>query len=69
MDPQTLQLYLALFAAAMAIGTGAYNAVKSFASQTLTPAELAALEAAWEADVVESAKNAGIAPEPDTPIV
>jgi len=69
MDPMKLQLYLSLFAAAMAISQAAYNTVKGFAVQTLSADELVALEAAWESDVVESATNAGIAPEPDTPIV
>lgn len=68
MDPSTLQGYLALFAAAMALGQDVYAAVKNATAPMLTPDELVALEQAWDEDAQRSAANAGIPAAPDTPL-
>jgi hypothetical protein len=68
MDPAQLQMYLALFSAAYQLGDQIYQGVKGVAQSNLAPTDYAALVAAWTLDVNESAKNAGIPPEPDVPL-
>jgi len=68
MNAQELQAWFALLGAAMALGETVYDGVKHIAKKELTPEELKALEAAWDDDVQRSARNAGITPEPDTPV-
>ena len=62
-----VQGYIAAIAAVQALGEGVeaiVEAIKGHAQASLTPEEFAALEAAWQSDVEESARNAGIPPEP-----
>jgi len=68
MDQGQLQNWMALFSAAVFLGTEVVDGVKTLARKQLSDEEYAALELACQADVEESARNAGIDPEPDTPI-
>ena len=63
-----INAWVALFQAALALGTDVYTAVHQLASNRLSHEDLLSLEAAWNADVIESAHNAGIPASPDTPL-
>lgn len=67
MTPEQLQQWVALFTSAEQIGQVVFEGVKALAGANLSADELKDLEAAWQADVVRAAANAGITPAPDQP--
>jgi hypothetical protein len=60
MDPNQLQAWLALFAAAEMIGQHVVADVKALAHKTLTPEENQQVLAVWEDNERRSAANAGL---------
>lgn len=51
--------YITLLQVAYQISEELVSIIKNYAAKELSPQEYAALEAAWAADIVESAHNAG----------
>ena len=52
--------YVILLQTAVQISEQLVSLIKGYAAKDLSPAEYAALEVAWSADIAESAKNAGL---------
>ena len=65
MGVNDLNGYLQLLPIALGIGQSLVDLITHHAQQTLSAADYAALEQRWNADVIRSAADAGIAPEPD----
>lgn len=68
MTPEQIQAWMAVVSAAMLVGSDLVDAVKNHARQTLSDADYATLESAWQDDVARTAANAGIPVEPDVPL-
>ncbi len=60
MNPQQLQAWLSVIAGAEQIGETLVTAIKAHAKLTLTDAEYADLESAWQADANRAKRNAGL---------
>lgn len=63
MNDQQIMAYLALYAAARAIGEELYSGVREIVGARLSKEDLAAVEARWDANAQRAAVNAGIVPE------
>ncbi len=63
MDELNIQAWLALFAAAEAIGSAVATGVRQLAHRTLTKEENEAVLARWEDNQARAAANAGITTE------
>ena len=52
--------YIILLQTAVGLGDALVSMIKAFAAKDLSAQEFAALEVAWQADIAESARNAGL---------